>query len=237
MPLPVHCVLFDLDGTLADTAADLAAPIQAMRLNRGLAPMAFSELRPFASMGARGLIGQGLGVAKESAEFPSLRDEFLARYEENICVQTTLFPGVAELLTQLDERKIAWGIVSNKIERYVKLLAKALNLEARATCLVGGDSTATPKPHPAPLLLGATLSHFEPQHCIYVGDDHRDVQAGQAAQMRTVAAAYGYNGASDPASLWGADFLINTALELMPLIDNVNSLSIRIDERQVDSRR
>jgi N-acetyl-D-muramate 6-phosphate phosphatase len=218
MPLTIQCVLFDLDGTLADTAPDLVAPIQVMRQMRGLEPMAFAELRPFASMGARGLIGQGLGIAKESAEFPALRDEFLARYEENICVQTTLFPGMAEVLNQLDQEGIAWGIVSNKIERYVVLLAKALHLDTRSTCLVGGDSTPTPKPHPAPLLLGAKLSKFDAVHCVYVGDDLRDVQAGQAAKMHTVAAAYGYNGADDPAEHWGADHTIQRALDLLPIL-------------------
>jgi N-acetyl-D-muramate 6-phosphate phosphatase len=218
MSLQIQCVLFDLDGTLADTAPDLVAPIQLMRQKRGLAPMAFSELRPFASMGARGLIGKGLGISKESAEFPALRDEFLSRYEENICVQTTLFPGVAEVLNALDQKQIAWGIVSNKIERYVRLLARALQLDARSSCLVGGDSTPTPKPHPAPLLLGAKLSKFEPVRCMYVGDDLRDVQAGQTAKMFTVAAAYGYNGADDPAEEWGADFTIQSALDLLLIL-------------------
>jgi N-acetyl-D-muramate 6-phosphate phosphatase len=218
MSLQIQCVLFDLDGTLADTAPDLVAPIQLMRHERGLAPMAFSELRPFASMGARGLIGKGLGISKESAEFPGLRDEFLSRYEENICVQTKLFPGIAEVLNALDQNQIAWGIVSNKIERYVRLLARALQLDARSSCLVGGDSTPTPKPHPAPLLLGAKLSKFEPARCMYVGDDLRDVQAGQTAKMFTVAAAYGYNGADDPAEAWGADFTIQSALDLLPIL-------------------
>lgn len=214
----IQCVLFDFDGTLADTAPDLVAPIQLMRQERGLSPMAFSDLRPFASMGARGLIGKGLGVSKESREFPALRDEFLARYEDNICVQTTLFPGIAEVLKTLDQQQIAWGIVSNKIERYVRLLAHALQLDTRASCLVGGDSTGTPKPHPAPLLLGAKASNFEPADCMYVGDDLRDVQAGKAAKMVTVAAAYGYNGADDPADAWGADFTIQSALDLLPLL-------------------
>jgi N-acetyl-D-muramate 6-phosphate phosphatase len=221
----IHCVLFDLDGTLADTAPDLVAPIQAMRLERGLVAMPFSELRPFASMGARGLIGKGLGVAKESAEFPALRDEFLTRYEENICVETRLFPGISSVLDQLDQERIAWGIVSNKVVRYVRLLAEALHLDTRSTCLVGGDSTPTPKPHPAPLLLGATLSKCSPKNCVYVGDDHRDIQAGQAAQMRTVAATYGYNGAEDPAHRWGADFVINTPLDFLPIIQHLRSSS------------
>jgi N-acetyl-D-muramate 6-phosphate phosphatase len=218
MTLPIKCVLFDLDGTVADTAADLAAPIQQMRIDRGLPAMPFADLRPFASMGARGLIGKGLNVAKESAEFPALRDEFLARYEENICVQTTLFAGVTEVLNELDRRGIAWGIVSNKVERYVRLLAKALQLDQRSTCLVGGDTTPTPKPHPAPLLLGARLSQCAPEKCVYVGDDLRDVQAGKAAKMYTVAAAYGYNGADDPADRWGADVTIHQALDLLAIL-------------------
>ena len=214
----IRCVLFDLDGTLADTAPDLAAPVQAMRIKRGLSPMSFDELRPFASMGARGLIGKGLGIAKENPEFPSLRDEFLARYEANICVKTQLFQGVPELLNTLEARNIIWGVVSNKVERYVRLLASALQIDQRASCLVGGDTTPTPKPHPAPLLLGAKLSQIAPEYCLYVGDDHRDIEAGKAAGMGTVAAAYGYNGEQHPPHQWGADGVIYKAKELLDLL-------------------
>lgn len=212
------CVLFDLDGTLADTAPDLVAPILAMRAERGLPPMSFSDLRPFASMGARGLIGKGFGIAKESPEFPPLRDEFLARYEANICVETRLFPGIAQALDNIEAQGLRWGVVSNKIERYVRLLCAALKLDERASCLVGGDSTPTPKPDPAPLLLGARQSGLAPAQCIYVGDDLRDVQAGAAAGMRTVAAAYGYNGPEDPPADWGADFIVAHAGELPGII-------------------
>jgi N-acetyl-D-muramate 6-phosphate phosphatase len=212
------CVLFDLDGTVADTAADLAEPIQRMRLARGLERLPFAALRPFASAGARGLIGRGLQVDKDSPEFPALREEFLADYEANICVHSSLFPGVSELLSKLEEQGLVWGIVSNKIERYVLLLATALNIKAGASCLVGGDSTATPKPHPAPLLLGAHRSAFEPALCMYVGDDHRDIVAGKAAGMVTVAAAYGYNGNDDPPAAWGADHIIDAPLDLLELL-------------------
>ena len=215
----IRCVLFDLDGTVADTAADLAAPVQAMRLERGLPPMAFEELRPFASMGARGLIGKALGIPQEDPAFPALRDEFLARYEADICVQTRLFPGIEEVLFSLESRGLIWGIVSNKIERYVSLVCKALKIDERASCLVGGDSTPTPKPHPAPLLLGAKLSQTAPEHCIYVGDDLRDIEAGKSAGMRTVAAAYGYNGTSQPTSQWGADFVIMHAQQVLTCLD------------------
>ncbi len=218
MSARLDCVLFDLDGTLADTAPDLAAPIQQMQRARGLPVTPFEDLRPFASAGARGLVGKGFGVAKEDPAFPALRDEFLTLYEAQICVHTRLFPGIEACLAQLEAEGLRWGIVSNKIERYVRLLAHALGLEARASCLVGGDSTPTPKPHPAPLLLGASLSGASAQACIYVGDDHRDVVAGRSAGMRTVAAAYGYNGAEDPANAWGADYLVQHAAELEPLL-------------------
>ena len=129
------------------------------------------------------------------------------------------FVGIAD---RLDREHITWGIVSNKIERYVRLLVKALQLDTRSSCLVGGDTTPTPKPHPAPLLLGAKLSKFEPAKCIYVGDDLRDVQAGKAAGMYTVAAAYGYNGADDPAEQWNAEYTIQKALDLLPILGLIN---------------
>ena len=209
-------VLFDLDGTVADTATDLSMPINTMRAERGLAPLPLDELRPFASMGARGLLNKGLGITKDHVDFESLREDFLRRYEANMCNKTKLFDGMAQVLDALDSAKIPWGIVSNKVERYVRPIAGFLGIAARSKSLIGGDTTGFAKPHPQPLYLGAKQLGLVPNDCIYVGDDRRDIEAAKAAGMRSVAAAYGYCGhAEDPPSRWGADWLINTPSELL----------------------
>ena len=209
-----QAVLFDLDGTLADTAADLAAPVNALRAERGLAPLPLALLRPHASAGARGLIGRGLGIGPEDARFAALRAEFLQRYEADICVHTRLFDGVPGMLDALDAAGIAWGVVSNKAERYVQILLQRLDLARRARTAIGGDTTPHAKPHPAPLLHAARLLGVEPGRCAYVGDDLRDMQAARAAGMRAVAAAYGYCGESDPPCDWPADALIESPAQL-----------------------
>ena len=213
-------VLFDLDGTLADTAEDLAAPVNAMRVERGLAPLPLADLRPFASMGARGLIGKGLGIVPGDPTFDALRAEFLARYEADMCVHTRLFDGVPALL---DAHGIRWGVVSNKVERYVRPILATLGVLERCVAAVGGDTTAHAKPHPEPLLFAARGAGLEAAGCYYVGDDLRDVQAGRAAGMKTVAAAYGYNGDAVPVADWGADHTIDAAIQLLDV------LSLHID--------
>jgi len=212
-----QAVFFDLDGTLADTAHDLIAPVQAMRAERGLAPLPFETLRPFASMGARGLIGRGLGVEREDAAFAELRDEFLARYEQAMIVRTRLFDGMDIVLDTLDANGIRWGVISNKVERYVRPILGGLGLLERSVCAIGGDTTPHAKPHPAPLFHGAQLAGVDPTRCIYVGDDLRDIEAGRAAAMRTVAAAYGFCGEIAP-DRWGADHLIDAPIQLLAAV-------------------
>jgi len=211
----LQAVFFDLDGTLADTAGDLVDPIQAMRAERGLDPLPFEALRPYASMGARGLILRGFGVARDDAAFAALRDEFLARYEQAMLVHTRLFEGMDTVLDALDDAGIRWGVISNKVERYVRPIVEGLGLGGRSVCAIGGDTTPFAKPHPEPLLHGARLASVEPTRCVYVGDDLRDIEAGRAAEMRTVAAAYGFCGVSGAPSEWGADYLIEAPLELL----------------------
>ena len=214
----MKAVFFDLDGTLADTARDLAEPIQAMRAERGLAPLPYEALRPYASMGARGLILRGFGIANDHPDFPALREEFLSRYEQAMLVHTQLFDGMGEVLDALDAAGIRWGVISNKVERYVRPIVAGLGLGERSVCAIGGDTTPFAKPHPEPLLHGARLAGVDPAGCVYVGDDLRDIQAGRAAAMRTVAAAYGFCGADDPPAAWGADHLIEAPIDLLPSI-------------------
>ena len=213
-----HAVFFDLDGTLADTAADLAGPVNAMRAERGLDALSLPTLRPYASMGARGLIRRGLDVERDDPDFPALRDEFLARYESAICVHTCLFPGMNEVLAHFERVGIPWGVVSNKYERYVRRILAQLGLLERCVCVIGGDSAAFAKPHPAPLLLGAEQARVPTAACIYVGDDLRDIEAGRAAGMTTVAVTYGFSGDAQPPAQWGADFLIDAPHELLALL-------------------
>ena len=213
-----RAVFFDLDGTLADTAEDLAAPINAMRVARGLEPMPVADLRPFASAGARGLIGKGLDVGKDDPGFEELRAEFLARYERDIVVHTRLFDGMAELLDQLDAAGVRWGVISNKVERYVRIIVDELGLAPRSAVALGGDSAARPKPHPDLMLLALQATGLSGAECVYVGDDMRDVVAGRAAGMKTVAAAYGYCGDADKPENWGADALIRNPRELVALL-------------------
>jgi len=215
---PPLAVFFDLDGTLADTAEDLAEPIHAMRAARGLAPIALDALRPYASMGARGLLLKGLGVTRDAPEFEVLREEFLQRYEATMLARTRLFEGMPQVLDALDEAEIRWGVISNKIERYVRPILAGLGLLERAVCAIGGDTTPFSKPHPEPLLHGARLAAVDVRRCVYVGDDLRDIEAGQAAAMRTIAAAYGFCGGDTPPGQWGADYLIEQPLELIDVL-------------------
>ena len=213
-----RAVFFDLDGTLADTADDLAAPVNAMRVQRGMSPLPVADLRPFASAGARGLIGKGLGIGKDDPRYEALRLEFLERYERDIVVHTRLFDGMAELLQRLDAEAIVWGIISNKIERYVRIIVERLGLAQRSVIAYGGDSAARPKPHPDLMLRALQTTGLAGADCIYVGDDLRDVVAGRAAGMKTVAAAYGYCGDADSPEDWGADALVRHPKELLPLL-------------------
>ncbi len=207
-------MLFDFDGTLADTAADLAAAVNHMRAKRGLAPLAPSIVRPYASMGARGLLRIGFGVAPEHPDYAALRDEFLDRYAEAVCVETRLFPGMPQLLAELGRRAIAWGIVTNKSTRFTHVLVPCLGVEP--ACVVCGDSTPHLKPHPASLLLAAERLALAPGDCLYVGDDLRDVQAARAAGMRSAAVEWGYHGTDTVGpSAWNADIVVSHPQELL----------------------
>lgn len=214
-----QAVFFDLDGTLADTAPDLATPLHQMRAERGLPPLDESALRPFTSRGARGLLARGLGIETDHPDYERLRHDFLTRYERTMLVRTRLFDGMAQVLDHLESSGIIWGVISNKSERYVRPILSGLGLLERSVCAIGGDTTPFAKPHPAPLLEGARRAGVNPARCIYIGDDLRDIEAGRAASMVTVAAAYGYCGNEAPPHQWEADHLIdhpNAFLKLLP---------------------
>jgi len=227
--LPIEAVLFDLDGTLADSAGDLAGALNRVRADRGLPPVGIAQLRAHASSGARGLLGAGMGITPGAADYVELRETFLTHYAACLADTTALFPGVAELLAAIDARKLPWGIVTNKFARFTGPVVHALALADRAGAVVSGDTTATPKPHPAPLLHAAQIMRVAPSRCVYVGDDLRDVVAGNAAGMATIVAEYGYLGVDEdsrawPATGWIADPL--GLLEWLPLgtSDNGNEI-------------
>jgi len=213
-----RAALFDLDGTLADTAPDLVAAVNKMRRERGLELAPVELLRPLASAGARGLIGGAFGIGPEHRDFAVLREEFLANYEADLCIETTLFPGIVDLLDGLDARGVGWGIVTNKAGRLTMPLVEQLGLAARARCIVSGDTTPHAKPHPAPLLHAAQALALPPEQIVYIGDDLRDVQAGFAAGMATVAAAYGYCGTDLPPAMWHAQHIVDSPQQLQHLL-------------------
>ncbi len=211
-----RAVLFDLDGTLADTAPDLAAAVNQMRQQRNLDRVPYASLRPHASAGARGLLGAGFGIKPEDIGYEAMRIEFLDNYERAICKRSTLFAGVPELLAMIAGRNIPWGIVTNKAARFTTPLVPLLGLQ-HAHCVISGDTTPHSKPHPEPLLEAARQLHIAPEECCYVGDDLRDIQAAQAAGMHSIAAGWGYCGQTEPAQ-WNADLLLHKPDELFRFI-------------------
>jgi len=213
-----QAVLFDLDGTLIDSAPDLAGAGNDMRLARGLAPLPYESFRPMVGAGARGMVGIALQVVPTDAEFPALRDEFLARYEQRMTQLTHVFADMEPVLAELQARGVPWGIVTNKARRFTEPLVRSLGLDVSAATVVSGDTTPYSKPHPAPLLEAARQLELDPRHCIYVGDDLRDVQAGHAAGMGTAAASWGYLGMGEAIANWGADHVIQTPNELLKLL-------------------
>jgi len=223
LPAP-RAVLFDLDGTLADTAPDLAAAVNWLRTERGLAPTPYAVLRPTASAGARGMIGAAFGLAPGDEGYEALRLQWFDRYQANMSEHSTLFNGVNELLDGIRAAGMEWGIVTNKPMRFTDPLLPQIGL-AHAGCVVSGDTTPHPKPHPAPLLEAARLLGLDPADCWYVGDDLRDIEAGHAAGMVTVACAWGYCGAIEP-STWGAEMLLDTPGQLLALLREVAGVPV-----------
>ncbi|RZI85904.1 MAG: HAD family hydrolase [Rubrivivax sp.] len=206
-PTPIRAVLFDLDGTLADTAGDLGGALNQLRAQRDLAPLPLDMLRIHASSGARGLIGVGLDIHPGHPEYESLRLGFLEAYTRCLSDTTVLFDGVAELLDQLEGAGVTWGVVTNKPHRFTIPVMQGLGLDQRAAVIISGDSTAHAKPHPLPLLTACEQINALPAATLYVGDDLRDIQAAQAAGMPSAAAAWGYLGEGQDIRTWGANVI------------------------------
>lgn len=201
-------VLFDLDGTLVDSAPDLAGTANDMREARGLTPLPYLELRPHAGSGARGMLGTAFGLMPGHTEYLALRDEFHDRYEQRMLQQTVVFPTVPAMLQGLQARGLSWAVVTNKSLRFAQPLVQMLLPQPTGRVVIGGDSTPHAKPHPAPLLEAARRLGLEPGACAYVGDDPRDMQAARAAGMAAWAAAWGYLGTQSAAHEWGADVVL-----------------------------
>jgi phosphoglycolate phosphatase len=202
-------VLFDLDGTLVDSAPDLAGAVNRLRADHGLPALPYGQLRPLVGSGARGMVGAAFGAAPGDARFEELRDAFLAHYESGLLRETRPFDGIEALLAALESAGLPWGIVTNKATRFTRPIVEGLGLARRAAVVVCGDTTPHSKPHPEPLLAAARAMALPPEAIAYVGDDLRDVQAARAAGMRRVAAAWGYLGLGDPPAAWDAEVVID----------------------------
>lgn len=218
----VQAVLFDLDGTLIDSAPDLGAAVNAMRQARAMPALPLNDYRPMAGAGARGMLGIGFGILPEHSDFNTLRDEFFSNYAQCLTHSTQVFPEVATLLEALVARGLQWGVVTNKAARFTVPLTRAMPLFASASTIISGDTTPYAKPHPQPLLEAAQRMGVLPAHCIYVGDDERDIIAGLAAGMKTVAVSYGYLGQQADTRQWGAHATIGSAAELLPLLGDAS---------------
>jgi len=214
----IEAVLFDLDGTFADTAPDLAAALNHTRTTRHLPPLPLEIVRTQASHGSRGLLKLGFGIEPDAPDYDALRDTFLDYYARHICVHTRLFTGMAELVATLEQRGIQWGIVTNKPHRYTMPLMQALSYAERAACLISGDTCANAKPHPEPLLKACKIIGVTPEQCLYLGDDLRDMQAANAAAMHGIIARYGYISGDAQLENWGAHDIIDIPTELIALI-------------------
>lgn len=212
----VEAVLFDFDGTLADTAPDLGGALNLLLRRYDKPQVSLSRSRPLVSMGARGMLQIGFGVKPDHAEYEALKTEYLALYEANLCRETRLFDGIGQVLDALETRTIPWGIVTNKHSRFTTPLLAALNISQRVNCVVTGDSVTRLKPDPEGLIAAAKKLNLPPsKNIVYVGDDERDIQAAIAAQMTPVIARYGYLGNDNPPAKWGTALMIDSPNELL----------------------
>lgn len=214
-PSMIRAVLFDLDGTLVDTAPDLGYALNLMLARRGLPALPADAIRGQASHGSQGLIKLAFGVSMDDPDFPGLRSEFLEIHAAHLVDRSAPFPGMERLLDELEGRRIAWGVVTNKPARFTEPLLEQLGLLSRAACVVSGDTCSRAKPDPEPMLHACHIVAVEPGHCLYVGDAERDVQAARAVGMPVVVALYGYLSENDCPEEWGGDGHIQHPLDLL----------------------
>lgn len=215
----VRAVLFDLDGTLVDSAPDLGAAADAMRLCRGMASKPAAEYRPHAGSGARGMLQVAFGMDIQHPDYEQYKEEFFLCYERCLTQRTRPFDGVDRLVAALLQRGLRWGVVTNKARRFTSPITRSMSLFDSASTVISGDTTPHAKPHPEPLLEAARQLSFSPAHCVYVGDDERDISAGRSAGMRTVAARYGYLGPGADVARWGADAEVSSPLQVLQLLE------------------
>lgn len=214
----VQAVLFDLDGTLIDSAPDLGAAVDKMRVDRGMPSLPLSHYRPMAGAGARGMIGLAFGFTPDHPDYEAMKEEFFQNYEACMTQRTFAFEGVSPLIAALVARHLPWGVVTNKSQRFTEPLTRGMPLFASASVVISGDTTPHAKPHPAPLLEAAKRLNIDPARCVYVGDDERDIVAGHAADMKTVAACYGYLGSQSDVASWQAHAQIHAPQQLLDLL-------------------
>lgn len=207
-------MLFDLDGTLLDTAPDLAYALNCVLQEQGREPLPFEVIRPVVSHGAIAITRLGFGLEPEHPDFAPLRERLLEIYRDNIARETRLFPGMGDLLDTLESQGMNWGVVTNKPSRFTEPLMAALDLSARAACIVSGDTCNNSKPHPEPILYGCELAGSSAPQCLYVGDAERDIEAGRRAGLRTVVALFGYIGDNDTPQNWAADAMLDTPQQI-----------------------
>ncbi len=215
----IKTVLFDLDGTLADTAPDLAFALNSVLQEQGREPLPYENIRPVVSHGGIALIKHGFAIDESHADFPALRQRLLDIYRANIARETRLFAGMTELLEQLEQRGLNWGVVTNKPEWLTEPLLEELGIRQRAATVVSGDTLPERKPHPAPMLLACHQAGSEAAECLYIGDAQRDIEAGRNAGMHTLVALFGYLGDGDEPTSWQADGLVENALEILDWLE------------------
>ncbi len=211
----IQCVLFDLDGTLVDTAPDLANALNTLLAAHNKPPLAFTRIREVVSQGGIAMIKLAFNITPEDQRFEPLKQQFLQLYQQQLYQHSRLFPGMENILQYLETHHILWGVVTNKPSWLTEPLLQGLNLTQRAACIVSGDTTAQSKPHPLPLLYACQQLSIMPKDCLYIGDAQRDIEAGKRANMMTLAALFGYLKADEDATQWQADAMINTPEEIL----------------------
>jgi phosphoglycolate phosphatase len=220
MSRTIETVFFDLDGTLADTAPDLANALNRVLVEQNQSPLSIDEIRPTVSLGGNAMICHAFGIDEEDPLFTSLRERFLTIYHGGLANATRLFPGMEDVLDSIEAGGFSWGVITNKSAWLTEPLMEELDLNLRAGCIVSGDSTEQRKPHPAPMLHACELVGCNPSHTLYIGDAQRDIEAGQRAGMHTLVAMYGYIAKDEDPASWGADGFVNSPVEIIDWIRN-----------------